>query len=156
MKTQTHSKLSDSESLLKCDVSVFGLSRSADDLLQTEMDAGFLHMASPLSLLFWLITPTRLCTNTTSQLTGCLTDGGRVDSIRAGQLGESLLKVAEQHGRAVWHLSTEQLRKSNSYGICDLDYLEKFPKVKEQPDLVEYVLTQPNFSDNFTIFVFNL
>lgn len=75
--------------------------RSPGDLLQTETDARFLHMPSPLSLLFWLITPTHLSTHKTLQLTGCLTDGRCVDSIRVGQQGNSWRKVTEQQGRAV-------------------------------------------------------
>lgn len=75
--------------------------RSPGNLLQTEMDARFLHMASPLSLLFWLITPTHLSTHKTLQLTSCLTDGRCVDSIRVGQQGDSWRKVTEQQGRTV-------------------------------------------------------
>lgn len=133
-------------------------------LLQTEMDARFLHMASLLSLLLWLITPSQLSTHTTSPLTGCLTDGRRVDSIRAGQPGESRGKVTEHQGRAVgvllctvtelvqvfmtaWQpltFSTKHSRKSylDKCGICIGNHLNN-PQGKgtAQCCLLNYILS---------------
>lgn len=63
---KTHPELVVLESLLTDEISGYGPRRSLGDLLQTEMDARFLHVASPLSLLFWLITPTQLSTHRVS------------------------------------------------------------------------------------------